>query len=163
MKDFKQFIKTTIREFLNESVNNNFDENRKNIRPYIKIITKSDDYQNGYRIDDGGYDDGRHQKKYNIYDHWVKYLIIIHNSLLIEEKFQNEFKVNSKEINKYLKLPNTTNFDEIIKLCQDYYDPKASAVRFGIETKDSIEEVRIYLKELSDRGIKFYDKIYFSF
>ena len=153
--EFKTFI-------LKESVNNNFNENRKIIRRYIETITKSDEYQNGYRVDDGGYDDGSYQKKYNIYDHWVKYLIIIHNSLLIEEKFKNEFKVSGKEINRYLKLPNTTNFNEIIKLCQDYYD-SSNKVRFGIETKDSIEEVRIYLKELSNRNIKFYEKIYFSF
>lgn len=152
---FKTFI-------LKESVNNNFNENRKILRRYIATITKSDEYQNGYRVDDGGYDDGSYQKKYNIYDHWVKYLIIIHNSLLIEEKFENEFKVSDKEINRYLKLPNTTNFNEIIKLCQDYYD-SSNKVRFGIETKDSIEEVRIYLKELSNRNIKFYEKIYFSF
>lgn len=132
---------------------NTFEENRKSIRRYIKNIIKSKEYGDGHKFDDG---------EYNIYDFWIKYLIIIHNSLLMEEKFQNEFKISGKEINKHLKLLNTTDFNKMIKLSQNYYDSN-SKVRFGIETMDSIEEVRIYVNKLIDSDVNFYDKIYFSF
>jgi len=152
----------TFKNFLiKESNSNSFEYNRKTLRKYVKTILKSEEYSNGYRIDDGGYDDG-YQKKYNIYDTWVRYLIIIHNSLLIEEKFENEFKICGKEINKFLNLTPTNDFSEIIELCKNYYEPN-NKVRFGIETKDSIEEVRNYIKILEKSGIKFYDKIYFKF
>lgn len=136
---------------LNESVKNAFDRNRKIIRNYIRTIKKSKEYRDAYNTNDR-----------ENYDYWIKYLTIIHNSLLIEEKFKEEYIINGKEINKFLDLPNTTDFNEIIKLCKDYYD-SGNKVRFGVETQDSIEEIRIYLSELLDSGIKFFDKVYFSF
>jgi hypothetical protein len=138
------------------------EDNRKILRKYIKTILNSEQDKDGYTIDDGGWDDGSYQRKYNIYDFWVRYLTIIHNSLLIEERFENEFKISEKEINKFLNLKNTNDFSEIIELCNNYYDFN-NRVRFGIETKDSIEEVRKYIKTLEKNGIKFYDKIYFKF
>jgi hypothetical protein len=153
--NFKNFL-------LKENNGNSFEDNRKSIRKYIKTILNSEEYRDGYRIDDGGWDDGSYKRKYNIYDYWVRYLIIIHNSLLIEQRFENEFKISGKEINKFLNLKNTNDFSEIIELCKNYYDSN-NKVRFGIETKDSIEEVRNYIKTLENNGIKFYDKIYFKF
>ncbi len=153
--NFKNFL-------IKEGKNNSFEDNRKILRKYVKTILKSEEYNNGYKIDDGGYDDGSYQYKYNIYDTWVRYLIIIHNSLLIEQRFENEFKISGKEINKFLNLKNTNDFSEIIELSKNYYNYN-NKVRFGLETKDSIEEVRNYLNLLQQNGVKLYDKIYLKF
>ena len=137
---------------LTESVNNSFEENRKIIRFYIKNLFKSNEYENGNRVEDDGY-------SYNVYNLWVTFLTFLHNSLHIEEKLHDEFKLANKEINKFLDLRKTNDFSEIIQLCQKYYSPY-SEVRFGLETMDSIEEVRLYMEELSDNGINIYSKVY---
>jgi hypothetical protein len=161
-KEMREQIDKFRMLLLKEGRSNSFDDNRKMLRMYIKTIVKSKEYEDGYKMDDGGRGDGSYQKKYNIYDHWVKFLIILHNSLIIEEKFENEFKINGKEINKFLNLKKTNDLSEIIELAKKYYDSD-SPVRFGLETKDSIEEVREYLKLLDKNNIKFYDKIYHRF
>jgi hypothetical protein len=161
-KEMREQIDNFKNSLLKENNGNSFEDNRKTLRKYIKTILNSEEYRDGYRMDDGGWDDDSYKRKYNIYDFWVRYLTIIHNSLLIEERFENEFKISGKEINKFLNLKNTNDFSEIIELCNNYYDSN-NKVRFGIETKDSIEEVRNYIKTLEKNGIKFYDKIYFKF
>lgn len=161
-KEMREQIDRFRMLLIKEGKSNSFDENRKMLRRYIKTILKSKEYEEGYKMDDGGWEEDTYQKKYNIYDHWVKYLIILHNTLLMEEKFENEFKLSGKEINKFLDLENTNDFYEIIEIAKKYYDSN-NPVRFGIETKDSIEEVREYLRLLDRSGVKFYDKIYHNF
>lgn len=124
----------SINESLSSSVNVN--EKRLILRRYVKILKKQD--PNFFDVD--------------IY---LRYFIIIHNFLLIEERFKNEVIQSNKEIDKYLDLENTTDVSKILDKAKELYDPN-SKVRFAIETFDSIEEVRLYLKENRE---KVYSKI----
>lgn len=135
---------------LNENIKKSFDDNRRIIRSYIKCIRKSDLYSKRNKKDEDGY-------VYNTYDTWIDFLTILHNYLHVEEKFEKEVKLNNKQINKYLELPKTNDFNTIIQICEKYYD-NDSKVRFGLETLDSIQEVRDYLDELRSK-VNFYHKI----
>lgn len=99
----------------------------KKIRKYLRILKNSD----------------------NPNDHAIKYFIILHNFLILEVKFQDEVNMSKKQINKYLDLPEITSEDEILKLFLELYDTY-SKVRFAVETFDSIEEIRVYLKNNRD-------------
>jgi len=119
-----------FRNLIIESKSNSFANNRKRIREYIKTIKSSDKYDP------------------YIHNQWIDILIILHNFLHIEEKFKDEVELNNKEINKYLNLPKTNDFDEILNIVKKYYDTN-SKVRFGLETLDSIDEIRDYINNLS--------------
>ena len=129
-----------FRNLIIESKSNSFDNNRKRIREYVKTLKTSDKFNP------------------DIHDIWIRFLTALHNFLHIEEKFIDEVKLNNKEINKHLILPKTKDFDEIINICKKYYDNN-NKVRFGLETLDSIEEVRNYIKTLSNSLV---DKIQFN-
>lgn len=131
-----------------------FEHNRKIIRKYIKFIKNDEKYAKGNRKEDDGYE-------FNVYSIFLTYLIVIHNFLLIEEKFQKEVKLCGKEINKYLKLKDTTDFDYILNLTKELYD-SSHKVRFGTETLDSIESVRLFRGKLSKNNIDIYNKVYFK-
>jgi hypothetical protein len=135
-------------QLLSESKSINFTENQKRLREYIKILKKN--YDLGFVKDKGG--------DYNKFDIIIKYFIIIHNFLYLENNYFNIVKLSNKEINKYLNLPKLKNLDEIINKFNELYDTN-SKVRFAIETLDSIEEIRLLLPKLKD----FTSKIYKSF
>ena len=79
----------------------------------------------------------------------IIYFIIIHNFLLVERMFQSEVTQCNKEINSNLNIKKLNTVDEVKELFTELYDPYHN-VRFGIETLDSIESVRIYLSEHRD-------------
>lgn len=136
------------RQFLNEDVSINFTENQKRLREYIKILKEN--YDLGVVKDDGG--------NYNKFDIIIRYFIIIHNFLYLENKYFDFVKLSGKEINKYLHLPKLETLEDVINKFNELYDTN-SKVRFGVETLDSIEEIRLILPELRD----FTSKIYKSF
>lgn len=135
------------KQFLNEGVSINFTENQKRLREYIKILKEN--YDLGIVKDYGG--------DYNKFDIIIRYFIIIHNFLYLENSYFDIVKLSNKEINKYLNLPKLESLDDVISKFTELYDTN-NKVRFAVETLDSIEEVSL-LKLPSD----FYSKIYKSF
>jgi len=102
----------------------------------------------------------KNSPKHNNQDIYYKYVIIIHNFLHLEEKFIDEIKLNNKEINRFLDLSPSVEYIEIIEKIEEYYN-NSSKVRFGIETLDSIEAVRLYIIKLSEnKKIDIYNKLY---
>ena len=89
-----------------------------------------------------------------------QYFIIIHNFLYLEDRYFDIVKLSGKELNKYLKLPKLESLDDVINKFNELYDSN-SKIRFGVETFDSIEEIRLSLNDL--RMKEFTSKIYKSF
>jgi hypothetical protein len=139
--NFKNFL-------LKESKSVNFTENQKRLREYIKVLKEN--YDLGLIKDKGG--------NYNKFDIIIRYFIIIHNFLYLEDRYFDIVKLSNKEINKYLNLPKLESLDEVINKFNELYDTNSN-VRFGVETLDSIEEIRLLLPNLKD----FFDKIYKTF
>lgn len=142
-------------EYITESLDtNSIRTNQKRLREYIKILRDNDEIIS-HKSDP--------EYKYNKYELYINYFIIIHNALLIEEKFYQMFKLSNKEINKYLDLPKLSNIKDIIEKFSELYDSH-NKVRFAIETKDSIEEVRQYYKKLEEVNKRddYYSKIFFK-
>lgn len=135
------------KQFLNEDISINFTENQKRLREYIKTLKEN--YDLGVVKDDGG--------NYNKFDIIIRYFVIIHNFLYLENKYFDIVKLSNKEINKYLHLPKLENLEDVINKFNELYDTN-SKVRFGVETLDSIEEIRLLLPQLKD----FHNKIYKS-
>lgn len=101
------------------------EENQRRLREYIRVLRKN---QNN-----------------DVYNLYIKYFIIIHNFLYLENEHYNLVKECGKEINKYLVLPEL-KLNDIIKKFEELYDNEYSMVRFSVETFYSIEEIRIRLK-----------------
>lgn len=136
-------------QFLNGGVSINFTENQKKLREYIKILEEN--YDLGSVKDEGG--------NFNSFDLYIKYFIIIHNFLYLENRYFDIVKLSNKEINKYLNLPKLESLDDVINKFTELYDTN-NKVRFAVETLDSIEEVRLLKSKLPT---DFYSKIYKSF
>jgi hypothetical protein len=141
--NFKNFL-------LKESKSVNFTENQKRLREYIKILKEN--YDLGVIKDEGG--------NYNKFDIIIRYFIIIHNFLYLEDRYFDVVKLSGKELNKYLKLSKLESLEDVINKFNELYDTN-SKVRFGVETFDSIEEIRLLLNDL--RMKDFTNKIYKSF
>jgi hypothetical protein len=138
------------KQFLNEGKSVNFTENQKRLREYLKILKEN--YDLGLIKDEGG--------NYNKFDIIIRYFIIIHNFLYLEDRYFDVVKLSGKELNKYLKLPKLENLDDVINKFNELYDSN-SKIRFGVETFDSMEEIRLSLNDL--RNKEFTSKIYKSF
>lgn len=126
---------------------NNLIKNQKRLREYIKILKKN--YDLGFVKDEDG--------NYNKFDIIIKYFIIIHNFLHLEEKYSDLIKLSNKELNKYLNLPNLESLQDVLEKFNDLYDIN-SKVRFSVETLDSIDEIRDFFS----KNPKFFNKIYYK-
>lgn len=80
----------------------------------------------------------------NDYDLPITYFIILHNFLILEQKYHDEVEQAGKEINKHLKLEKLNDEKEVYQKFLELYDV-SSLVRFAAETMDSIELIRQYL------------------
>jgi hypothetical protein len=92
------------------------------------------------------------------HDHllWSDWLRVVASAIYLEQCFEDEFKSCGKEISS-----NLNGLDEIptfywdrydaLRWCSDTYDVR-HPLRNNVETIDSIEEVRQFLKSL-DRGV----------
>lgn len=114
-------------------------QNQKRLREYIKKLKDNNELGDNPN-----------------YDIFLSYFRLIHNFLHLEEKYQDLVKLNGKEINKYLNLPKLNNIKDIHDKFYELYN-EYSNVRFGIETMDSINEIREYLKNHPE----IYNKILF--
>ena len=81
--------------------------------------------------------------------------------MYLEHKFKDSFDLvtglSKKEVlvnlNGLSAVPvNDWQREDALKWCSDTYDPNHK-LRFSIETLDSIEEVRLFLKPLKDKNI----------
>jgi hypothetical protein len=79
------------------------------------------------------------------YDLAKQYFLILHNFLIVERMFADEVKAANKEINKNLILEPLNDDREVYQKFLELYDVNSN-VRFGVETLDSIESVRQFLK-----------------
>lgn len=79
-----------------------------------------------------------------------RYFEILIRALAIEAKFYEQVKAADKEILKYLNclddLSPKPTITEVVDKFNELYDTH-NKVRFAIETLDSIEEIRLYIKE----------------
>ena len=82
--NFKNFL-------LNEGKSVNFTENQKRLREYIKILKEN--YDLGFDKDNRG--------NFNKFDLYIKYFIVLHNFLFLENRYFDAVKLSNKEINKY--------------------------------------------------------------
>jgi len=80
------------------------------------------------------------------YDLAKQYFLIIHNFLIIERMFADEVKAAGKEINANLDIEPLNNEQEVYDKFLELYD-SYNKVRFGIETLDSIEPIRLFLNK----------------
>jgi len=76
-----------------------------------------------------------------------RYFDMIVRALMLEDKYQAEMTAANKEILRYLDLPTLDTLEPIVELFTELYDPNTSKVRFAIETMDSIECIRLLLKD----------------
>lgn len=79
-----------------------------------------------------------------------KYFLILYNFLFIEQMFLNDVKAANKEINKILELEELSDPKEIYQKFLLLYDNVNSQVRNNVETFDSIESIRQFLKNHSE-------------
>ena len=80
------------------------------------------------------------------YHFQFRYFTIIVNALFLEEKYQADVTAANKEILKYLDLPTLKEVEPILDLFTELYDTHHK-VRFAIETLDSVESIRLELKD----------------
>jgi len=127
-EDLRKMINKTIRvnQIISEKTDDwyDIDEKLKILKSYIHILNND-------------------SKKYELAK---KYFIILHNFLLIERMFYEEVKEARKEINKHLNLEKLNDQHDVYQKFLELYDIN-SHIRFAIETFDSIESIRLFLKE----------------
>lgn len=97
------------------------------LKNYIYILSNSKQYNENYKLA-------------------ISYFMILHNFLIIEQKFFEDVKISNKEININLLLENINNEIDIYNTFIALYDVN-NIIRNNIETLDSIESVRIYFSK----------------
>lgn len=100
-------------------------ENRKILRRYIRVLSR---YPGMLGSKDA-----------------IKYFIVVHNYLGVEELFYDQCLIADKQINNHLFLASKVDYcSTILAYYRELYK-HTNDVRFSIETMDSIEEVRLFL------------------
>ncbi|MDA9272153.1 hypothetical protein N9Q05_02055 [bacterium] len=106
-------------------------ENRYIIRKYLRTLSVSKNVVAYLRNDT---------------DTAIKFFIILHNMLMLEEEFYDQFMMSNREINKYLHLDRSWTVDYILGQFYKLHDRKG-LVRKNVETVSKIEEVKYILKD----------------
>lgn len=106
-------------------------ENRYTIRKYLRALSVSKNVNAYARTDT---------------DQAIKFFIILHNMLLLEEEFYDQCVMAKKEINRFLHLERSWRVDDILGEYYKLYDRKGE-VRNNIETLVQIEEIRYILRD----------------
>jgi len=89
----------------------------------------------------------------------IHYFIILHNFLVIEDLFYDQCLMANKQINAHLNLMKDVRFcATAVQYYKLLYDPNHK-VRFGIETLDSIEDVRVFLSSDACKKADIYNKL----
>lgn len=119
-----------LKQIINEEIEwYDIDQKLYLLKSYIHILNNSD-------TGEGDYDTAK------------TYFIILHNFLIIERMFAEDVKQAGKEINNNLDLSPLNTPEEVMNLFTTLYD-QHHPVRFGVETLDSIEPIRVYLNNNS--------------
>jgi hypothetical protein len=120
------------------------DDKLKLLKSYINILNNaSTPKKHGYIPED--------------YSIQKKYFLLIYNWLIIERMFYPDVVLVGKELNKNLHLEKLNSLEEVLKKFSELYDTY-SKVRFAIETFDSIDSIRQYLKSHPEVYNKFLKK-----
>lgn len=106
-------------------------ENRYTIRKYLRALSVS---KNIYP---------HHTKDL---DQAIKFFIILHNMLILEEEFYDQCVMAKKEINRFLHLERSWRVDDILGEYYKLYDRKGT-VRKNVETLTQVEEIRYILRD----------------
>ena len=106
-------------------------ENRYTIRKYLRALSVSKNVNAYARTDT---------------DQAIKFFIILHNMLLLEEEFYDQCVMAKKEINRFLHLERSWRVDDILGEYYKLYDRKGT-VRNNIETLVQIEEIKYILRD----------------
>ena len=114
-------------------------ENRYIIRKYLRALSVSKNVNAYHRSDT---------------DIAIKFFIILHNVLALEEEFYDECVTAKKEMNKYLHICRTWRVDSILVEFNNLYRLD-SRVRKNIESIHKVEEIRYVLKQ----NPNFYKKL----
>lgn len=101
------------------------EENLKLLKEYVQILDKEG-------------------KSYTSYNLAKGYFIILHNSILIERKFQADVSACNKEINKHLNLVRLDSVQDIYDLFFKLYHVN-HVIRNNVETLVSVDSIRDYL------------------
>lgn len=75
---------------------------------------------------------------------WFEYCVL---GLMLEEHFEEDFKLADKELIKHFDIPVLTDIPEIRQYFLEIYDTH-HPIRNNIETMDSIESVRNVIKDM---------------
>lgn len=105
-------------------------ENRYTIRKYLRALSVSKNVNAYARTDT---------------NEAIKFFIILHNMLMLEEQFYDQCIMAKKEINKHLHLERSWRVDDILGEYYKLYD-RRGLVRKNIETINKIEEIKYILK-----------------
>ena len=106
-------------------------ENRYTIRKYLRTLSVSKNVIAYARADT---------------DPAIKFFIILHNMLILEDEFYDQCLMGNKEINRHLRLSRTWRVDDILAEFYKLYD-RDSKVRKNIETITKVEDIRYVLKQ----------------
>lgn len=106
-------------------------ENRYTIRKYLRALSVSKNVNAYGRTDT---------------DQAIKFFIILHNMLLLEEEFYDQCVMAKKEINRFLHLERSWRVDDILGEYYKLYDRKGT-VRKNIETLVQVEEIKYILRD----------------
>lgn len=118
-------------------------QNKKILRKYVRLLSQ--------------YPGMQHHKDA------IKYFVILHNFLEIEDMFYDQCIMANKQINIHLNLmSNLRMTNTAVQYYKLLYDPN-SKIRFGIETIDSIEDVRVFLGSEECTKADIFNKLVFSF
>ena len=105
---------------------------------------------------------GHLEKDYELWNTWCK---CVASAIYLEDKFKKEVKESNKEVYKNLEglhLWASGGKPEILKWCSTTYDVNHK-LRFAVETLDSIEPIRVYLKNKStDENIHLHNLLKMS-
>ena len=115
-------------------------ENRYIIRKFIRSLSVSKNI-NAY-------------KNYADVDQAIKFFVILHNVLLLEDKYYDIVIMSKKEINKYLHLERSFRVDDILGEFYKLYN-RGSTIRMHIESIERVEEIRVAIR----RNKLLYEKL----
>jgi len=89
----------------------------------------------------------------------ISYFIILHNFLELEDMFYDQCTMANKNINIHLTLLSDVKMcSTAVQIGKLLYSPNHK-VRFGIETLDSIEDVRVFMATDECKRRDIYNKL----
>ena len=84
----------------------------------------------------------------------IKFFMILHNLLEVEDAYYDQCMMKGKEINKYLHLVHTFRVTDIMGSFYTLFN-RGGRVRSNMETLTEIEEIKILL----NKNLKYYTKL----